>query len=293
MNRSAIDAPQKSVKNAFARRSFERFMANRLAVLGLVFALLLTLASLVVPFISPHGVNDMNTANRLAPPSLEHPLGTDSLGRDFMTRLLYGGRVSIAVSITSALICSFIGVIIGCVAGYIGGKIDDFLIFVSEIFSTFPTTILILILVGFMGRSLLNLVLIFGLTSWMSTARIVRGRVLSLREEPFVEYYVSNGISGWSIMFRHLIPNMFGPITVAFTLNMAGFVLAEAGLSFLGLGAPSAVPTWGNLINAARSLNVIQNYPMLWIAPGVVISIFVLGINFFGDGLRDALDATQ
>jgi len=209
------------------------------------------------------------------------------------TRLLYGGRVSILIGVVSAVGASLIGVILGCISGYFGRKVDSVILFVSETFMIFPDILLIMILVGFAGRGLLNLILIFSITGWTRAQRIVRGKFLSLREEPFVESCRANGISKLSIMFKHLLPNTLGPVIVNITLLTAGYVLAEAGLSFIGLGVEPTIPTWGNIINAAKSLLVMQNHPLLWIAPGIAISLFVLGINFFGDGLRDVFDPTQ
>lgn len=146
--------------------------------------------------------------------------------------------------------------------------------------------------IGFMGKSVRNLLLIFTFTGWPGVMRIVRGRILSLKQEPYVESCRANGISGLSIMFHHLLPNTLGPIIVNTTMNVAGYILSEAGLSYLGLGVPDNVPTWGNIINAAKRLDIIQNLPMLWLAPGLAICLFVLCVNFFGDGLRDALDPT-
>lgn len=280
-------------RNSMTRRSLQKFLSNKLAVAGVIVVVLLILLSFLQPVFSQYKINDMDTANRNSLPTAEHLLGTDNLGRDFLTRLFYGGQISITISMISAILGSILGVTIGCISGYFGGVVDRIMLFVQEIFSTFPVIIIVLILVGFVGRSLTNLVLIFAFTGWMSTSRIVRSKVLSLREEPFVEFCRGNGISNFSIMFRQLLPNTLGPVIVSFTLHMAGYVLAEAGLSFIGLGAPSEIPTWGNLINAGKSLTVIQNYPVLWIAPGVIISLFVLSVNFFGDGLRDALDAKQ
>ena len=158
---------------------------------------------------------------------------------------------------------------------------------------SFPSMILVLVLVGFLGQGIMNLIIIFSLTGWTSSLRIIRGRILSLREELFVESCRASGIGRLSIMFNHLLPNALGPVIVAITLSTGGYVLAEAGLSFLGLGVASDVPTWGNIINAAKNLRTMQNHPALWIAPGVAISLFSLGVNFFGDGLRDVFDPEE
>ncbi len=275
------------------RRNLEKFISNRMAVLGLGILLVLVLAALFAPILTKYDPILLRPAEKLLSPSKEHWLGTDRVGRDLMARLLYGGRVSILVGLVSALLASVIGVVLGCISGYYGGKVDATILYISEIFMAFPQTMLILILVGFVGAGVENLIFIFAITGWSNVLRIVRSRILSLKEEPFVESCRANGVGGASIMFRHLLPNTLGPVIVNTTLATAGYVLSESGLSFLGLGVPSEIPTWGNIINAAKSLNMIQNYPMMWIAPGIAISLFVLGINFFGDGLRDALDPAQ
>jgi len=272
------------------RRNMQKFISNRLAIAGLVIVSFLIIASLIAPLLTPYDPAYLNTADRYLPPSTEHWLGTDNVGRDVFSRILYGGRVSIFVGLASACGASLIGIVLGCVSGYFGGKVDSVTLYVSEIFMAFPQTILVLIMVGFTGRGLTNLIIIFSLTGFTAAHRIVRSRIISLREEAFVECCRANGVGGMSIMFRHLLPNMLGPVIVTITLQTAGYVLAEAGLSFIGLGVESSIPTWGNIINAAKSLLVIQNYPVLWIAPGIAISLFVLGINFLGDGLRDVFD---
>lgn len=283
----------KRIKSSLAKRNLQKFLSNRLAIIGAAIVLLLILAAVIAPILTPYDPTYVDTSQRLLDPSGKHLLGTDNAGRDLLSRLFYGGRISILVGIASSLGSCVIGVIIGCFSGYFGGKTDSLLLYASEIFSTFPQTILVLIAVGFAGRSLTNLILIFSLTGWMGIHRIVRGRIISLREEAFVESCKANGISETSIMFNHLLPNTLGPVIVSLTLSTAGFVLAESALSFIGLGVPSDIPTWGNIINAAKSFDIIQNHPLLWIAPGIVISMFVLGINFFGDGLRDVFDTTQ
>lgn len=227
------------------------------------------------------------------PPSVEHLLGTDKLGRDVFSRILYGGRISIYVSVVGAIMGTLIGTILGGIAGYFGGKIDSCLVRVSEIFLTFPNMILILILVSMVGQGVNNLIIIFSITGWMTTFRMVRNEFLRLREETFVEVCKAFGISEISIMFRHILPNAISPIMVSTTLNIANYILQEAGLSFLGLGVPSTIPTWGNIMNAAKSIEILRNYWWLWLSPGLVISIFVLAVNFLGDGLRDVLDPKQ
>lgn len=283
---------ERAAKSDLAKRNLYKFMTNRLAILGLVLVVLILLVSVLAPVLTPYEPNVLDTANRYQAPSREHLLGTDQLGRDLLTRLFYGGRVSIFVGFVSAVVTAAIGVTLGCVSGYLGKRLDSVIVYISEIFTAFPQMLLIFILVGFVGQGMGNLILIFALTGWTSIYRLVRSRILSLKEEPFIESCRANGISNASIMFRHMLPNTIGPVIVNVTLLTAGYLLQESALSFLNIGVPTDIPTWGNILNAAKSLNVIQNYPVMWIGPGVAISLFVLGVNFLGDGLRDVLDPT-
>lgn len=284
---------KRTQKSSLLRRDFEKFVDNKMAVLGLFLVVILVVLAVLAPLFTSFDPTFVDPANRLQPPSREHLLGTDRVGRDLWARLLYGGRISIFVALSGIVSAHLIGVTLGCISGYFGGKTDAVIVFISEIFMAFPSGILIFIMVGFLGQGLGNLIFVFAITNWPGILRIVRSRILSLKEEAFVENCRVCGVSNFAIMFRHLLPNTLGPVIVSITLGTGGLVLAEAGLSFLGLGVPSGIPTWGNIINAANSLQAIQQYPLLWIAPGVMISVFVLGVNFLGDGLRDVLDATM
>ncbi len=284
---------RKRPRSSLARRNWEKFLSNRLAIMGGVVLLALILACVAAPLLTPYDPVTANAAQRLQSPSAAHPLGTDNLGIDLLARLLYGGRWSIFIGLASAVGASLLGVAAGCLSGYYGGLLDQALLYVSELFSVFPQTLLILICVGISGRSVVNMILIFIFTGWCGVHRIVRSRILSLKQEPFVESCRVNGVSGFSIMFRQLLPNTIGPVIVHTTLASAGYILAEAGLSFLGMGVPDGIPTWGNIINAAKTLTKVLTYPHLWLAPGIAISLFVLSINFFGDGLRDVFDPAQ
>lgn len=281
------------IRSSLAKRNIQKLLSNRLAIIGCTMLIIMILCTVLAPLLTKYDPTLIDPSIKSQPPSKEHILGTDRVGRDLWARLLYGGRVSISIGIISALGAAFIGVVIGCVSGYYGGKVDKILLYFSELLMSFPQILLILICVGFLGQGIEYLVLIFSLTGWCSTHRIVRGCIMSLKEEPFVVSCKANGIPGWSIMFRQLLPNTLGPVIVSITLSTAGYVLQEAGLSFLGLGVPSEVPTWGNIINAAKRLDIIQTEPLLWVLPGIAISLFVLAVNFFGDGLRDVFDSTQ
>lgn len=278
---------------SLAKRNLNKMLKNKLAMVGFIIFSIMVLASVFAPFLTKYDPSKVDMRNMTLPPSVEHLLGTDKLGRDVFSRILYGGRISIYVSVVGAVMGTLIGTILGGIAGYFGGKIDSCLVRVSEIFLTFPNMILILILVSMVGQGVNNLIIIFSITGWMTTFRMVRNEFLRLREETFVEVCKAFGISEISIMFRHILPNAISPIMVSTTLNIANYILQEAGLSFLGLGVPSTIPTWGNIMNAAKSIEILRNYWWLWLSPGLVISIFVLAVNFLGDGLRDVLDPKQ
>ena len=286
------NAIQKS-KNSITMRRFRKLAKNRLAIFGLFMALVVILLCICAPLLTDCDPTYMDVSLRYASPSAEHPLGCDQGGRDVLARILYGGRISIIIGLSCSLGANLLGAALGCVTGYLGGKADRIIMFIGEIITCFPSTMLVLIIQGFSGQGVAVMLIVFILTGWFSTMRLTRSQILSLKQETFVESCRANGIHKSSIMFRHLLPNAMGPFIVNITMNVGSYVLAEAGLSFLNLGVPKGIPTWGNMLEAARNLGDMINYPWLWIVPGVAISLFVLGINFFGDGLRDALDVSD
>ena len=274
-------------------RLISKFLHNKLAVLGLIIFSIILLATIFAPLISPYDPIRIDLRSMRQPPSLSHWFGTDSTGRDVFSRVLYGGRVSIFVGLGSALMSALIGLAIGCYAGYRGGWADVIALRISEVFMSFPQIILVLLLVSITGQSLTNLFVIFILTGWGGMYRLSRARMLSLREEEYVQALQSFGISTFSICYKHMLPNALGPIMVMITLSTAMFILTEAGLSFLGLGVPLNIPTWGNILNVAQDIVILQNYWWMWAPVGLTISVFVLSVNFIGDGLRDSTDPSQ
>ena len=274
-------------------RSLRKLMNNRLAVVGLILFSIILFTAVFAPLITSADPMKINLRNMSQPPSWEHWFGTDKTGRDVLARVLYGGRVSILVGLGSGIISAIIGVLIGAYTGYKGGWLDVIALRVSELFMSFPQIILVLLLVSIIGQSLINLMIIFVLTGWGGMYRMARARMLSLREEEYVQALQSFGLSTPVICYKHILPNALGPIMVNITLSTAAFILAEAGLSFLGLGVPAHIPTWGNILNVAQEIRVLQNFWWMWLPVGAVISLFVLSVNFIGDGLRDATDPSQ
>lgn len=274
-----------------SRTSFWRRLArHRVALASLVFLVFMGIAALITPYISPYDPYAMSLPDAGKPPSLDHPLGTDKLGRDTLTRVFVGGRVSIAVALSAVAISSGLGTILGLVAGFRGGWVDTIIMRITDIFMAFPLFVLLIVLVSMLGPSARNVVLILGFFSWMGVARLVRGQVLSVMTEPYIEAATSSGAQPAHLLVKHVLPNSFVPIIVASTLGVANAMLSEAALSFLGLGIQPPTPSWGNMLNTAQSLQVLVNEPWVWIGPGAAIALTVLSINFLGDGLRDALD---
>ena len=241
-------------------RALKKLQSNRLAVIGIIFSLTIILSSIFAPLITKYDPQKVDLRSMLKPPSSEHILGTDKIGRDVFARIIYGGRISILVGLGSALGAALIGVSIGAYTAYRGGWWDSIFLRISEIFMAFPQIILVLLLVSVLGQSLMNLIIIFVITGWGGLYRMTRAQVLSLREEEYVQALRAFGLSRARICFKHILPNALGPIMVNITLSTAMFILEEAALSFLGLGVPLNIPTWGNILNVAQDLRVLQNY---------------------------------
>ena len=268
----------------------KRFFRHKLAMFGLVTLSLLIFVSVAAPLLSPHSPIEIDLRSIRQPPSAQHLLGTDGTGRDVLTRLMYAGRISLSVGLVAVSISMVIGIIVGSIAGYAGGKVDMTLMRVTDVFMTFPSLIIIITVAAAVGPSVYNAMLVIGLLTWPSIARLVRGQFLTLREQQFVRAARSIGVSRMSIAFKHIFPNTISSIAVALTIGVATVILLEASLSFLGLGVQAPTPSWGNMLRDAQSLNILEDMPWMWLPPGVMIALAVLSINFIGDGLRDALD---
>ena len=274
-------------------RSLRKLLKNKLAIAGIAVFSVILLASVLAPLLTKYDPLQVNMSAVLQAPSKEHILGTDKIGRDIFSRLLYGGRISILVGLGSALGAATIGVLLGAYAGYKGGKIDKIILRFSEIFMSFPQIVLVLLLVTILGQSLRNLLIIFIATGWGSVYRMTRAKMLSIREEEYVQALRAFGLNDFIVCYKHMLPNAIGPILVNITLSTAMFILEEASLSFLGLGVPLEIATWGNILNAAQDQAVLLNNWWIWLPVGIVISLFVMAVNFVGDGLRDSTDPTQ
>ena len=274
----------------FQSRQFRAFKKHKLAKFGAFTLGFFILVAVFADLIAPKDPNKMNLRHSYKSPSSEFFLGTDRIGRDYFSRLVHGTRVSLGVGLGGIGIATIIGIFFGGISGYLGGRIDMFLLKLSELIICFPSIVLILLIVTIVGQSLLNLILIFGFLEWVGLYRLIRSLFMSLKEQEFVEALEAFGVRRFSIMFQHILPNAIAPVTVWMTLTLAGMILAEAGLSFLGMGVPLQVPSWGNLLNGAKDLRVLENYPWIWLPPGIFITLAVLSINFLGDGLRDAFN---
>jgi len=279
--------------------AWQRFKKNKVAMVGAIMFLVIVLSVIVVPIISPYDINTFDLTQKKMAPSSKYWLGTDEQGRDVVLRLFLGGRISILVGLMAAGVSVVLGTIIGGVAGYYGGTVDNVLMRFAEIVYSIPfTPTVISISAALMWRvssaqKMYLVMVLIGILSWPGLARMVRGQILSLREQEFMQAAEVLGISDWSKIIRHLVPNTLAYIIVSATLGMAGAILTEAGLSFLGLGVTPPTPTWGNMVERARNANVFRTMQWLWLPPGMMIMLTVVSINLLGEGLRDAFDPKE
>jgi peptide/nickel transport system permease protein len=266
---------------------WRRFKKHKLALISLMFIILIGVIAILAPLISPYGYDQIDRENIMSGPSSEHILGTDRIGRDMFTRLVWGARISLSVGLVAALVSVTVGTLIGAVAGFFGGVIDDILMRFTEMVMSFPVIFLLLTIVTLVERSVFNVMLVIGLTSWTGLARMVRGQFLALRESDYVEAARALGAKNSRIVIRHMLLNCMAPIIVSATLQVGTAILAESSLSFLGLGITSP-PSWGTILNSGRYY--MRYAPWITILPGLLIFGTVLAFNYIGDGLRDALD---
>jgi peptide/nickel transport system permease protein len=267
---------------------WRRFKRNKLALVGICVLILLYIMAALAPQLATHAYDAMITADRYKPPSSTYWLGTDHLGRDIWSRIVWGSRISLAVGFVSAGLAVTIGTILGSLAGYYRGRVDSVISRVIEIFVCIPQFFLLLTVMAVVERSIFNIMLIIGLTSWPGVARIVRGEFFKLRELDFSQASRALGAKDIRIIFKHILPNAMAPIIVSTTLRIGGAILTESSLSYLGFGTPPPFPSWGSI--AAGGKDYLRNAPWIAMAPGFFIFVTVLSFNFIGDALRDALD---
>jgi len=268
--------------------SLRYFSKNRLAAAGGALVAVVFILSVFAPFLSPHDPSAIDVKNILIGPSLSHPLGTDDLGRDVLSRMIWGSRVSLKVGFSAVGIATLIGILLGSIAGYYGGMLDSLIMRAVDIMLTLPTIFLILAVIAILEPSIWNIMVVIGLTSWMEPARLIRAEFLSLKEREFVVAARAIGASDGRIIFRHVLPNGLSPILVSATMGIGGAILIESGLSFLGLGVQPPTPSWGSLLASGK-----DNIEIAWwlsAFPGLAILLTVLGYNLLGEGIRDALD---
>ncbi len=265
---------------------------NRLGYIGLGIAALFIIAAVFAPFIATYDVSVQNLAMRYASPSAEHWFGTDGLGRDVFSRVVYGARISLQVGISVVLVSGIVGIVIGAIAGFYGGWVDKFLSgYLFNVFLAFPGLLLAIALVAFLGAGQGKLIVALCIIGWVGYARVMRGQVLKVREYDYVAAARALGASNMRILFTHILPNAIQPLIVQASLGMAGAVLSEASLSFLGLGIPPPAPSWGTMVEEARQF--FSSSPHVLLFPGLAIALTVLAFNFIGDGLREYLDPKQ
>lgn len=306
MKKTALDRKLDKIRAAeesgklgtkLTNRTLRKLTSNKLAVIGVLLFLAICILCFGAPLFTEYSSTAIDLRAKMAAPDMKHILGTDQMGRDVWARILYGGRISIIVGLGSALGAALLGVVLGLYVGYKGGILDSILIKISDIFQSIPQMVLIIIIVALVGQSMENLIIIFIITGWPGMYRMARSKVLSLKQQEFVQALRAFGISDVKIAFKHLLPNTLGPVVVNITLSTAMFILQEASLSVLGYGVPQEIATWGNIINVITNGGTIRfdwlEYWWMWLPCAIMLILFVLSINFIGDGLRDASDPTQ
>ena len=279
------------MREIFKSQAMKKFLHNKKAMLGLAIVVLLVLAVLFIPLFKDM---DPYTTDRLAgfnsKPSAAHPLGTDDVGRDLFARLLYGGRISLFVGIMSTIISVAIGIPLGLIAGYFRGPAESIIMRTADAFMSFPSMVLILVLVAVFGPSILTVTVVIGILGWTAIAKLIYGNVLSIREPKYIQATKAVGMKTIPILFTEVLPNAIPPVWANISFRVAGAILTESSLSFLGMGVQTPQASWGNIIYAAQNLMVLTARPWVWIPPGLCIILVVVGFNFIGEGVRDALD---
>jgi peptide/nickel transport system permease protein len=276
---------------SFAAQTLHYLLKNKLAVIGGILVLLVFVLSIFAPWIAPYSPTEIDIKNILIGPSLSHPFGTDDLGRDVLARMIWGGRISLEVGFVAVGIATLIGIILGSLAGYYGGWVDSTIMRAVDIMLSIPTIFLVLAVIAILEPSIINIMIVIGLTSWMEPARLIRAEFISLKEREFVIAAHALGAADGRIIMKHVLPNGLSPILVSATMGIGGAILVESALSFLGLGVQPPTPSWGSLLSSGK-----DNIEIAWwlsAFPGMAILVTVLGYNLLGEGIRDALDPRQ
>ncbi|MBI1794127.1 MAG: ABC transporter permease [Chloroflexi bacterium] len=285
---SSLEAASFVPENSPARRVWRRFRRHRLAMAGVVLASLIFAMVIFAPVFTPNLPNKQDLKHRLAAPDLAHFMGTDELGRDVFSRVLFGGRISLLIGLSAMAVSVSVGTLIGSISGYFGGRVDTAIMRIIDIIISFPTLFLLIMLASFLGSNIVIVILVIGLLSWMRVARLVRAGFISIKERDFIMAARALGSSSSRMVFGHLLPNSLGPIIVAATIDVSGAILTESALSYLGLGIQPPQATWGNMLRFAQDQMAVA--PWTAIFPGLMIFLVSIAINFIGDGLRDAFD---
>ena len=279
------------ISESFMSQTFHYLMKNRLAVIGGILVLLVFILSIFAPLIAPYNPAKIDIKNILVGPSVSHPLGTDDLGRDVLSRMLWGGRISLEVGFVAVGIATIVGILLGSISGYYGGWVDSLIMRAVDIMLSIPTIFLVLAVIAILEPNIINIMVVIGLTSWMEPARLIRAEFISLKEREFVIAARAIGSTDRRIIMKHVLPNGLSPILVSATMGIGGAILIESALSFLGLGVQPPTPSWGSLLSSGK-----DNIEIAWwlsAFPGLAILITVLGYNLLGEGIRDALDPRQ
>jgi peptide/nickel transport system permease protein len=279
---------EKAPRYSETRRMISVFTGRPLPVIGLVIILLIILASIFAPLLAPYPPNQMDIVNKLQPPNSAHWLGTDSLGRDTLSRIIYGSRTSLIIGISVMLISSIIGILLGLLAAYFGGAVYHIVMRLMDALMAFPMLLLALLVASLLGSGMLNVIIALGIGMISAPCRMMCGVVLSVKQNDYVLSARAMGMSNWRLMFQEILPNAFPPLLVMITIGIGAVILAEAGLSFLGIGITPPTATWGGMVNDGYKF--LMSSPVLSISPGIAIMLIVFGFNMLGDGLRDALD---
>lgn len=272
-----------------SRLTWKRFVRDKWAVAGIIVVISVIIIVLLAPVLCKYTPETIDNSMIRQAPNAEHILGTDDYGRDVFSRLIYGGRVSMAVAVSATVLQLFFGIVLGSLAGYFGKWVDSLIMRIADVFMCFPFYIIAVCLAAILGPGLRNTIVILGLLGWPSLCRMVRAEILSIKENDYIMAAKSLGLGSGEIMFRHILPNVMSPVIVSATLSIAGAIMSEASLSYLNLGVKIPQPSWGNMLSAAQSMNTLMNEWWRWVPPGLCIILVILSINYIGEGLQKAM----